>query len=318
MPLTLTSDSWRESSATRASSTSESTPDSGVGFFNFSPLASLAATTDLTSTQTTFIGDIDVMKLIQSYPAMLLQKNFDPPFVHHQLYRCAEGGVVGPLANALCCVSAYSTMVPGNQNFVYNMINTEREHLIRGFHAWPSSDVNALGALHAMCVYQIIGLLDVNDPAQVRNAECQHPFFLKMARRICQGNLSSAVGTDGTTSWQSWIVEETLRRVLFLVMMVNTLSRRAHTRNPSCYEALDEDLISHMALPAPDPMWKASTSWEWESAKRQVGWISKSQRTVHMVIDRLREGHTDEENREWFEDFHPLSLLIIACVRLRL
>lgn len=316
MPLTLTPDSWRESSATRTSSTSESIQD--PGFFNLQSLASLATTTDLKSAPTTLFGDIDVIKLVQSYPAMLLQKTFYTPFVHHQLYRCEEGGVAGPLANALCCVSAYASIVPGNRNFVYNMINTEREHLVRGFHAWSPSDVNALGALHAMCVYQIIGLLDVKDPAQIRNAEYQHPFFLKMARRICQGNLSSSVGTDETTSWQSWIVGETLRRILFLVNLINTLSRRAHTHNPSYYEALDEDLIFHMALPAPDPMWKASTSEEWESAKRKVGWSSKRQRTVHMVIDRLREGHTDEENGRWFEDFHPLSLLIIACVRLHL
>lgn len=317
MPLTLTSDSWRESSATRTSSTSESAQDSGVGFFNLQSLAGLAGPRDLKSAQPTLFGDLDVMKLVQSYPAMLLQKSFYPPFVHHQLYRCAEGGVVGPLANALCCVSAYSSMVAGNKNFVYNMINTEREHLVRGFHAWSSSDVNALGALHAMCVYQIIGLLDVTDPAQIRNAEYQHPFFLKLARRICQGNLSSAVGTNETASWRSWIVEETLRRILFLVNLVNTLSRRTHSHNPSYYEALDEDLIFDMALPAPDPMWKASTPEEWERAKRKVGWSCKRQRTVHVVIDRLREGHTDEENCRWFEDFQPLSLLIIACVRLR-
>ncbi|MCJ1465392.1 hypothetical protein MMC07_004010 [Pseudocyphellaria aurata] len=319
MPYEVSSsDSWRETSATRASSTSESTPDSAVGLFNLQPLASLAATSDVKSIPTTLLGDIDVITLVQSYPAMLLQKNFHPPFVHHQLYRCAEGGVAGPLANALCCVSAYASMVPGNKNFVYNMINSEREHLVRGFHMWSSSDVNALGALHAMCVYQIIGLLDVKDPAQIRNAEYQHPFFLKMARRICQGNLSSTAGTDATTSWQSWIVEESLRRILFLVTLVNTLSRRAHTHNPSYYEALDKELISHMALPAPDPMWKASSAEEWESAKRKVGWSSKRQRTVHMVMERLREGHGDEDNRRWFEDFQPLSLLIIACVRLRL
>ena len=317
MHLTLTSDSWRESSATRSNSTSESTQESGIGFFSLQSLASLAATTDLNSTQSTLFGDIDVIKLVQSYPAMLLQKNFYPPFVHHRLYRSAEGGVAGPLANALCCVSAYASMVPNNKNFVYNMINTEREHLVRGFHAWSSSDVNALGALHAMCVYQIIGLLEVKDPAQIRNAEFQHPFFLKMARRICQGNLNSTVGPDETMSWQSWIVGETLRRILFLVNLVNTLSRRIHTHNPSYYEALDEDLIAHMALPAPDPMWKASSPEEWESAKRNVSWSTKKERTINMVIDRLREGYSDEENRRWFEDFQPLSLLIIACVRLR-
>ena len=246
---------------------------------------------------------------------MLLQKSFYPPFVHHQLYRCAEGGVAGPLANALCCVSAYSSMIPSNESFVYNMINTEREHLVRGFHAWSSSDVNALGALHAMCVYQIIGLLDAQDSTQIRHAELQHPFFLKMARRLCHDNFYSEAGKYEAKEWQSWLVAETLRRIIFLVLIVNTISRRAHCQNPSYYDALDENLIFSLALPAPDPMWKACTAGEWESAKTKLGWHTSRPRTVHMVLDRLDEGHTDEDNRAWFEDFQPLSLLIIACVR---
>lgn len=118
--------------------------------------------------------------------------------------------------------------------------------------------------------------------------------------------------------WQTWIVEETLRRILFLANIVNTLARRRHPENPSYYEALDEELIFSMPLPAPDIMWKASTAEEWEVAKTKVGKDLLKPRTVHMVIDRLTEAHTDEENRAWFEDFQPLSLLVIACVRLHL
>lgn len=249
---------------------------------------------------------------------MLLQKTFYPPFVHHQLYRSAEGGLAGPLANVLCCVSAYTSMIPSNESFVYNMINNEREHLVRRFHLWSSTDVHALGALHAMCIYQIIGLLDIKDTVQFRIAELQHPFFLKMARRLCQENRCSVPAKEETMDWQTWIVEETLRRILFLVNIVNTLSRRRHPENPSYYEALDEELIFSMPLPAPDIMWKASTAEEWEEAKTKAGKDLLKPRTVHMVIDRLTEAHTDEENRAWFEDFQPLSLLVIACVRLHL
>ena len=316
--ISLTSDSWRVSSVARTKSRAGSPPGCGAGFFDLESLASLAATTNLQSAQKTLFADLDVVKLVQSYPAMLLQESFCPPFVHHELYRSAHGGVAGPLANALCCISALSSVNPGNESFVYNMVNTEREHLVRGFHACSISNVNTLGVLHAICVYQIIGLLNVKDPNQIRAAEGQHPFFLKMARRLGQESLFSSAGMEEATDWQSWIIGETLRRILFLVNIVNTLARRAHARNPSYYEALDEDLIFSLALPAPDSMWKAGTAEEWECAKGNLGWDHRRQRTVHMVIDRLGGGHTDEENRIWFEDFQPLSLLIIACVRLHL
>lgn len=294
------------------------TTESGAGFFDLQSLASLAAMTNLQSAQKTTFADLGVVKLIQRYPSLLLQENFCPPFVHHELYRAAEGGVAGPLANTLCCISAFSSINPSNESFVYDLANTEREHLIRDSYARSSTDVNTLGILHAMCVLQIIGLLNVKDHNHNRAAEVQHPFMLKLARRLCQENLYSSSGIEEATNWRSWIVGETLRRILFLVNIVNTLARRAQARSPSFYDTLDENLIFSLALPAPDSMWKASTAEEWECARRDLGWGNRRLRTVHTVFDRLGEGHTDEENRTWFEDFQPLSLLIIACVRLHL
>ena len=296
----------------------DSVTDPSVGFFDINSLASVAARSSLKSAVKTLFSDNDLIRLVGSYPSLMLQKDFYPPFVHHKLYRCSEGGVAEPLANALCCVSAYVNMVPSSEAFVYQMINRERDRLVRGFHSWSSSDVNALGALHAMCVYQILGLLDIKDPHEVRNAELQHPFFLKMTRRLCQENLRLNFGKDENTDWKTWVVAETLRRTVFLVNIVNTLSCRIHTQNPSYYEALDEQLILGMTLPAPDPMWRACTSEEWESAKRSLNWSTRKPLTVKMVIDRLEEGHTNEANRDWFENFQPLSVLIIACVRLHL
>lgn len=310
----LTADSWGDSYHHR--NVSEPSQDPNVGFFDLQSLAGLAAATNLKAAPRTLYSDLELLKLVQSYPAMMLQKNFSPPFVHHSLYRDTEGRVAGPLANALCCVSAYSNIVPSSEGLVYNMINTERERLIRRSHSWSSPDMNALGALHAMCVYQIIGLLDIKDPAQIRNAELQHPYFLKLARRLWQENRYVSRRQNEYMDWETWVVDETLRRTFYLVNIVNTLSRRFNPQNLSYYEGLDEDLILNSTLPAPDQMWKATTSEEWEAAKRKFNWDPRNQPTVHMIISRLGDGHLDEENRVWFADLQPLSLLIIACVRL--
>ena len=198
------------------------------------------------------------------------------------------------------------------------MINTERERLIQRSQSWSLPDVNALGALHAMCIYQIIGLLDIQNPAQIRIAELQHPYFLKLAQRLCQENLYTIINQSEYIDWETWLVKETLRRVIFLAQIVNTFARRIHPRNSSYFEALDEDLIFNLTLPAPDPMWKASTAGEWEAAKSKVGWVSGNQLTLRTALFKLGDSHPDEERHAWLADFQPLSLLIIACVRLRL
>ena len=302
----------------RGRSSSEIKHESTTGLFNIHSLASFAATNNIKSALKPPFSELDLINLVQRYPAMLLQETFYPPFVHHKLYRGIEGGVVGPLANALCCVSAYANMALSSQNFVYNMINTERERLVRGFQSRPVVDIHALGSLHAMCVYQIIGLLNIKDPAQIRGAELQHPYFLRMAGRLCQEGLSWHVDKKENNDWKSWIFAETLRRTSFLVHIINTLSRRIHWQSASCYQALDDNLIFNLTLPAPDAMWKASTSEEWIEAKKKHDWEPNQQRTIRMVIDRLSEGYSDEENRTWFQGFQPLSLLIIACIRLHL
>lgn len=312
------SESWRGPYPPRAKGMPGPARLPSVGFFDLQSLVSLAATANPKAAPEAILGDMDLIRLVQSYPSMMLQRTYYPPFVHHTLYRDHDGEVAGPMANALYCVDACTTIAPGSESFVYNMINTERERLVRGFHSWSWFDINALDVLHTMCVYQIVGLLNNKDATQARNAELQHPPFLKMAGRLCQEYLQSDTSKDENSDWDTWVIAETLRRTLFLVNIVNTLSRRTHAQNPSCYNALDESLIFNLALPAPDPMWKACTAGEWELAKVKLGWDVRTQRTIHSVMERLGEGHSDDENRRWFGDFQPLSLLIIACVRLYL
>lgn len=314
----FTSESWRGPYPPRAKGMPGPARLPSVGFFDLQSLVSLAATANPKSAPEAILGDMDLIRLVQSYPSMMLQRTYYPPFVHHTLYRDHDGEVAGPMANALYCVDACTTLAPGSESFVYNMVNTERERLVRGFQSWSWFDINALDVLHTMCVYQIVGLLNTKDAAHARNAELQHASFLKLAGRLCEEYLQSDTSRDENSDWDTWVIAETLRRTLFLVNIVNTLSRRIHAQSPSYYEALDEGLIFSLALPAPDPMWKACTAGEWELAKAKLGWDIRTQRTLHVVMDRLGEGHSDEENRLWFGDFQPLSLLIIACVRLYL
>lgn len=232
--------------------------------------------------------DDDLIKLLAEYPQMMLKRGTYPPFVHHRLYRCVEGDVLEPLANAFCCVSAHNAALPSSEAFVHIMMNQERDRLVKSFRLWGNSDIEALAAVHAMSVYQIVGFFG-STAEQARGAELQHHFFLKMARRLTQQHLlrpGDEADTD-ESSWRKWIIHESIRRTAFLVNIINNLSCRTQKQNPYFYETLDADLVLNMPLPAPDVMWKATSPEEWIAAKNSLGPVGLAQ--LKLTAKALRE-----------------------------
>lgn len=140
----------------------------------FSSVSSSHTETDITSTfASSFVPDLsypalrdtaslsqELFGILREYPRMMLQRNFWSPFIHHRLYRCSKEGMAEPLGIALACVSAYSSSVESSFEFVDNMINSQRERLVREFHLYIDRPETCLAALHAVCIYQILGLFE--------------------------------------------------------------------------------------------------------------------------------------------------------------
>ncbi|EZF33413.1 hypothetical protein H109_00671 [Trichophyton interdigitale MR816] len=74
----------------------------------------------------------ELSQRVRDYPKKILQRDFWSPFIHHSLYRCAQGGMAEGIA--LACASAYDSCVESSSSFINTMINTQREKLIREFH----------------------------------------------------------------------------------------------------------------------------------------------------------------------------------------
>lgn len=102
----------------------------------------------------------ELSRRVRDYPKKILQRDFWSPFIHHSLYRCAQGGMAEPLGIALACASAYDSSVESSSSFIDTMINTQREKLIREFHLYVDQPETCLAALHAVSVYQILSSLD--------------------------------------------------------------------------------------------------------------------------------------------------------------
>lgn len=128
----------------------------------------------------------ELLQLIRQLPALLHEPDFWSPFVHHQVYRGALGGTAKPLGIALACVSAHASSSSGsasgsstdNDGFVDRMINQEREKLVRNFHLYTDTPETSLAALHAVCIYQILGLFGDADESESESAAELHSSFL--------------------------------------------------------------------------------------------------------------------------------------------
>ncbi|KAJ0426734.1 hypothetical protein BJY00DRAFT_306731 [Aspergillus carlsbadensis] len=306
-------------------------------------------------------SDLDTIDIICSYPRLMLRPGIYPPFVHHKIYPCAEGEILEPLAKAFCCVGAFYASVKTSEGFVYQLMNNESRRLVNGFQLWSSSDHSMLAAVHAMAIYQILGFFTSTNPEQTRLAELQQLFFLKMVRKLISTHLpprqhqasssptsqtqtqtntnsnNSSNTTDETifgTDWRKWLITETIRRTVFLANSINTLSYRTQKQNPYYYEALDDDAVLNMALPAPVSVWKASSEEEWIAARGNLdaNERGRARMTVQMVLDQVsgqagagpvsgvggrggRKGKERDRERVNFEELDEFTRLVISTAK---
>ena len=289
-----------------------------------SPLLGLLKESEGTQNSGLF-GVKEIAKVICDYPKQMLRHNFWSPFVHHKHYRCSKGGLAEPIAIALCCVSANLQSVESSLAFVCNMINTERERLVKEFPGKSENLEDAMAALHAMCIYQIETILAFRSQKlakqRISGAELYHHFLLKMTRRLCQEHGEALLSKDNNAlDWQRWTMSETLRRTTFLVDMVNELSYHTNALNPVYYESLQKSLVLDMPLPAPDSMWHARNEHEWTAARDATGWSGAGVLTLR-DLDLGPQAGVPSANRSSLNDWRRLdnieqiSKLIISSAK---
>ncbi|KAJ5908496.1 C6 finger domain protein [Penicillium taxi] len=271
----------------------------------------------------------ELFSILREYPRMMLQPNFWSPFIHHRLYRCSKDGMAEPLGIALACVSAYSSSVESSFEFVDNMINSQRERLVREFHLYSDRPETCLAALHAVCVYQILGLFggpSVDSPRSGHNtpskdgserrredsgkaAELHGSFLLKMTRRLCKLH-QKALGRN-ESGWPEWKFAESLRRNVFFVHLINILAAEARKLHYDYFEPLNELMILQMPLPAPEYMWRACSEEEWRVAREYAHSNSHNSSTLQDLIDLDRAGSLNVASLQ------PLTRIILACHKIR-
>ncbi|KAJ5847228.1 hypothetical protein N7455_011185 [Penicillium solitum] len=279
----------------------------------------------------------EILEHLREYPSLILNRDFWSPFVHHRLYRCSLGRMAPPMADALACVGAYASTAGSDSGFVDRMISEEREKLVRNFHSYTDTPELCLAAMHAVCIYQIMGLFGNSFvPAAVkkpmfsngseerqqefeRSAELYSSFLLKMTRRLSSVHSKALqIHHEDENDWNQWKFMESLRRNFFFVHIINILESKTQKLNENYFEPLNDNMILRLPLPAPEQMWRACSAEEWMLARAQTlgrpippkspgtGGGSTAQ-TLGNVLQEVHAGKVD------IASLLPLTRMILAC-----
>ncbi|KAJ6016338.1 hypothetical protein N7540_010929 [Penicillium herquei] len=260
----------------------------------------------------------ELARILCEYPRLMLQHQFWSPFIHHNLYRCSQNGMAEPLGIALACVSAHAGSVESSFEFVETMINTQRERLVRDFRLFIDRPETCLAALHAVCIYQILGLFEQHSAEggsrqhredSRKAAELHSSFLLKMTRFLCRLHKKALEG--GETGWSEWKFIESLRRNMFFVHVVNILAAKTQRLHYDYFEPLDDDMILKMPLPAPECTWRACSEEEWGITREYSHSISPNPCTLQDLINSSHVGALDVSSLQ------PLTRIILECHKIR-
>jgi hypothetical protein len=140
-----------------------------------------------------------------------------------------------------------------------------------------------------------------------------------MTRRLAKQYLQTSTAEDSEESnWRKWLMDETIRRTVFLVNAINALSCRVQKQDPNYFEPLDNGLIHNLTLPAPEAVWKASSAEEWTLARSQLTAddFARTKVSVRRAVDQIKSiGRSGDRGTlvsplqfDMFDDFTKLVI----------
>ncbi|EFY85510.1 hypothetical protein MAC_08457 [Metarhizium acridum CQMa 102] len=260
---------------------------SRVSLRNSGSLAEIVkhSTTGPTSSLPGLVCIDDAIRMTVEYPLRMLADTFRSPFIHPKLARECPKGMPQPIAEALACVGMKMHSEQPGLQFVCDVFQDQRDKLIKEI---PStSDRNDLegvcALLHAMCIYQIEGLLSDNRySSKLATAVLHHEYLVRATRRLLidlekpvavnkrpYSVLSSP--TPASMSWSTWLVHESLRRTVFLIFIIHHLLGVAKILDPAYFEPLfPQDLFDAIQLPSDESLWLGESEEEWHAIRRAL------------------------------------------------
>ncbi|KAF2805755.1 uncharacterized protein BDZ99DRAFT_524706 [Mytilinidion resinicola] len=198
-----------------------------------------------------------LIRIIRSYPEMMLRRETFPPFIHPQ-YRTVGGFLPETLANCMSVAQMFTTRTKESKGFMWRTIQMERDRVLTHLHQFDDRELWA--AIQVFLIYTIMMEIDVQAVSDaIASCASGDITYDNPAANIAQSGASRSV--DEEQLWQDWLFEESKRRthVLFrIIMMVLDIEGGMHCPRPS---PLPEFIL--VPLPCKKALWECRTSHEW-------------------------------------------------------
>ncbi|KAH6636334.1 hypothetical protein F5144DRAFT_175443 [Chaetomium tenue] len=207
-----------------------------------------------------------ILQTLKSYPLMLLQHDSLPPFIHPRMMTSvgAENDNMEPLNNCISLLHMTRAGVPGNRKLFWRNIRMECERFYQEYHGWNKWQL--LAAMQALLIY-LISKVDKAQPEYNSLDSLLVAAVVALATRL--GTVVDAPDNDLDSTWNTWIFEESRRRLCVMYQVVDMLVYFEPAG--MCNVRKQTDLVI-APLPAKKRLWEAGNvlAWKAESEKEEA------------------------------------------------
>ena len=241
----------------------------------------------------------------KTYPGMFYRRG-QTPFIHRHMY---DEHIPTVIYDALSSCALYCGKNKDNESLVFGDISRKVRQLIGGMQPAFFSPVDHLASVQALLLYQIIRLLD-GDVRQRADAESDEAVLISWNEQL-QGrsqppSLSSQLeissesqGPMTTSSWQDWILSESIRRTVLTSYMLQGVYSFLKLGHDKVYGK-----VNKLSFTAQSALWNAPSEFYWREALKNRDHLEV---TIGQCGDAINSAQPT--------DFEELGVMILASYK---
>ncbi|KAL7910623.1 hypothetical protein GGI35DRAFT_449222 [Trichoderma velutinum] len=258
------------------------------------------------------------MRILRSYPFMMLQKTAMPPFISPLQSNWAETGVGPPQQSLLTCmglVQLFKSRTDSNRNLVWKLIKLEQEKIFSKHTEFDKWEL--LAAFQSLLVYCLLRLQEApvgNDGFEAALLTTVNHVFNSLAL-LAGGIPKMKLPDDASVTWIDWIYNESRRRTVLIFQILNILIEISTEASsyPTCGLVL-------IPLANKATLWNANDLEEWRvefalnSKERKLHGLSQTGvlTKLQLADDCVRESKLSSlEWEEWRAEVGEIGTLVM-------
>lgn len=258
-----------------------------------------------------------IISTLCSYSRMNIGEGQLPPFIHPEGVRQGKKLMPCSMLDRLTACSAITTWWSKNtedRKFMWNVIRMEQERLFEECVGGVYDDWQAVVALQAICVYLLLRLVESDEEKTTFDIPLIRTMS-KITARVQGLTAKYSNLCDGDSAWEHWILVESLRRTLIVILIIGYLFDM--TPGYEQLDCADDKYLLEMLLPSTASLWNANTREEWQQKYIDGKSRSRQQRCVGDLFRHAEQlGGAESGLESWLGDVDGLGTLVIAVATL--